>query len=480
MSVRYTRSSRSTYTPPSPEERRKAEERKRKAREREERRKAKGRKQNVVRGLFFLANMATIVLMVSPLFAVVGFLASISTGVVLIVVMAISYRAVNKSVSANPFWGLLVSAGIVGVVIFVGSATIHTVFPKTMPLIDITTTTAGTNVVKVSSIKQSQYLQNTTVVYPYRVGNRFFFYVSDGLGTRQMEIPQNQFMNFGERLWQNLGGSVDINLAERLSTRTEQLAEIVFEEKIGASSDTVFVLDGDVPTVNFQQIFPDELVLRSVSTDERSILEHLEELYTALPLTPEDTVIINGVPSNPSELSRVKLQESRWEQWDGIHQAWNNAANKSGFTVSGNTAQEALNAFETSSSIVIVIAHSDGYSIFFPDGSSLSVDDVSNIQDSVKENNPLVMLFSCETAKVDDSLVSFAKKLVDLGARAVVAPVSTIGARSSSTLLESFLEASTEGLSPVEALQRAIQKTNNISLETWISMIPKTNKDICT
>jgi hypothetical protein len=482
MGVMYTRPSRSTYTPPSPEDRRRQEEarkRREEARKREKKRKARERRQNAVRVLFFLANIATIVIMVSPLFAVVGFLASVGTGVVLIIVMVISYRSVNKAVSANPIWGLVVATGIVGIVIFVGSATIHTVFPTTMPLIDIATTPAGANTARVSLIKQSPYLRNSTVIYPYQVGSRFFFHISDDLGTRQVEIPQNQFMNFGERLWQNLGGNVEVDLAERLSTRTEQLLEIVSEEKLGTSRDTVFILDGDVPTVNFQQMFPDKLVLRSVSMDEGLILGHLEELYTALPLTPDDTVIINGVPNNPSELGRVQLQESDWEQWDGIHQAWNNAANKSGFTVSGNTAQEALNAFETSSNIVVVIAHSDGYSIFFPDGSSLSIDDVSSVQDSIKENNPLVVLFSCETARVDESLVSFAEELVGLGAKAVVAPISTIGARSSSALLESFLEASTEGLSPIEALTKAIQETNNTSLETWVAMLlePKGKED---
>lgn len=472
MSVVYTpRPSRpSRPSKPSPEDRKRQEE----ARRRAEKRKARERNQKRVRWVFALANVVTIAFMVFPLFAVIGFFATIGTGVVLVAIVVVSYRVVNKTVSVHPVLGLLVSGGIVGTVAFVGSAAIHTVFPKTLPTIDIAATTVtGANIAKVDSIYQSQYAQNSTLIYPYRVENRFFFYVSDSLGTRQVEIPQNLFMNLGERLWQNLGGSVNIDLSERLSTRAENLADIVSKEGLVSSSETALVLDGDVPTVNFQQVFPDKLVLRSVSMDESLIVSHLEELYTAPPLVPESTIIINGIPSNASELRQVKLQESDWEQWDGIHQAWNNAANKNGFAVSGNTAQEALNALKTGTNIVIVVAHSDGYSIFFPDGSLLSTDDLSSIRDSIGKNKPLVTLFSCETARVDENLASFAKNLVDLGAKAVVAPVSTIGARSSSTLLESFLKASVEGLSPVEALQRAIQETNNTSLETWIGMIPE-------
>jgi hypothetical protein len=329
------------------------------------------------------------------------------------------------------------------------------------------------NVSKVNSIHQSQYAQSSTVVYPYRVQNRFFLYVADNLETRHIEVPQSCFITFWERLWQNLGGNVSVDLAQRLNAQAEGLVDFASREGIGASSDTILVLDGDVINVNFQRVFPNKVVVRSVSLNEEMITNHLAGLYTSPSLTPENTAIINGVPNNPSELGQIGLENSDWGQWDGIYQTWNDAAGKNGFSVSGNTAQDALSAFETSSNIVIVVAHSDGYSIFFPDGSSLSVDDISNIRDNLRENEPLVLLFSCETAKVDEGLASFAEGLVNLGAKAVVAPVSTIGARSSSLLLENFLKASIEGLSPVEALRRAIQETNNPSLETWVGMLPK-------
>jgi hypothetical protein len=474
MGVVYVQPSRPSRR--SPEDRKREEERSRKAEEerrrREEERRARERNQRRVRWVFIPASIIVMTILVFPLFTVVGFWASVGTGAVLAGIMAVSYLAVNRIAHMRPTLGLLVSAGVVGAVAFVGTAAIHAFFPRTLPPIDVAaSTTTGANIEKVDSICKSQYAQDSTVIYPCLVENRFFFYVSDGLRTRKVEIPQNEFMSFAERLWQNLGGNVDLDLAERLGMRAKNLAGIVSKEGLASSSETVLVLDGDVPNVNFQQVFPDKLVFRSVSMDEGLIINHLEELYNAPPFDPEDTVVINGIPSNASELGQAKLQEGEWEQWEGIYQAWNNAAKRNGFAVSGNTAQEALNAFETSTNILIIVAHSDGYSIFFPDGSSLSTDDLSDAQDSIGRNKPLVALFSCETAKVDENLASFAKKLVDLGAKAVVAPVSTIGARSSSALFEDFLKASVEGLSPVEALQRAVRETSNTSLETWIGML---------
>lgn len=85
---------------PSPEQRRRAE-----------RRRARERNQKRVRWVFVLANIVAIVFMVLPVFTIVGFFAGVGTGVVLVVVVAVSYLAVNKTVSVHPALGLLVSVG---------------------------------------------------------------------------------------------------------------------------------------------------------------------------------------------------------------------------------------------------------------------------------------------------------------------------------------------------------------------------------
>ena len=77
-------------------------------------------------------------------------------------------------------------------------------------------------------------------------------------------------------------------------------------------------------------------------------------------------------------------------------------------------------------------------------------------------------LFSCEAAQVKDGLVPFSQALIELGAQAVVAPVSEIGATSTSKLLEKVLQNSAEGDPPIEAIWQAIQDTGIYGLENWI------------
>jgi hypothetical protein len=428
--------------------------------------------QNTVRGLYALASLIAIGFMVFPLFGIIGFFPAVGTGIVMIVVVVISYRVAEMAISVSPVLGFWVSAGLVGAMVFVGNAFIHATFPATQPEINIADTAIETNISIVNQIYgTSQYI--SAAIYPYQIDNRLFFHVYEPSGTRQVEIPQRLFMNFGERLWTNLGGSIHLDLGERLNGQSNELKELISPRENLYASNIMLVADGEVPTLNFQQVFPGQLVLRSVSLDSNTILTHIEKLWNASPLSPTDTAIINGIPSSPSELTQTRLETSEWDQWNGISNAWNNTITENGFSVSGNSAQDALDALQTSANVVVIVAHSDGFNIFFPDGSSLSTDDLSSIQESIIKNEPLVTLFSCETAKVDENLVSFAKKLVDLGAKAVVAPVSLIGARSSSTMLESFLRASNEGSSPMFALQKAVQETKNLSLETWVGLEPE-------
>jgi len=78
------------------------------------------------------------------------------------------------------------------------------------------------------------------------------------------------------------------------------------------------------------------------------------------------------------------------------------------------------------------------------------------VRAAIRRNRPTVILISCETAKIKDT-ESFAKKLLDMGAKGVIAPDSEIGAKSTSKLLESLLEYSKQGDNLFKALRKALQ-----------------------
>ncbi|MEM7495765.1 MAG: CHAT domain-containing protein, partial [Myxococcota bacterium] len=179
--------------------------------------------------------------------------------------------------------------------------------------------------------------------------------------------------------------------------------------------------------------------------------------------------IINGIPNNSQELIEAKIEHGKWSDWEGIYSSWQSIIDNHNFTsqvtVNDKTNKIVEEALKHSENILIIIAHSDGQTIYFPDGSFLETSDIEKIREDIAKNRPLVALFSCETARMENGLASFSQTLIESGAKAVVAPVSEIGARSTSRLLDQALQNSTVGDSPIEAIWKAIQDTGITGLE---------------
>lgn len=120
---------------------------------------------------------------------------------------------------------------------------------------------------------------------------------------------------------------------------------------------------------------------------------------------------------------------------------------KAGFTVPDETPSEQIqSALTTSSSVLVVVAHSDGNQIYLPDGTtfnpaSLSPEAIS----AISKQRPLIIFLSCDTATPINGSPSLAQRLLDLGQpdlgpRMVIAPNGKLTAEFANRLLQEFFQ----------------------------------------
>jgi hypothetical protein len=320
-----------------------------------------------------------------------------------------------------------------------------------------------------SALDQIKPFSNGVTLHPYVVDNRAFINVTTNSNSYPIEIPLSLYTSFYQRIKLNMGYSVKIDHSDKLAQNLDILRTIIAKDSTLSNKGPILVANGSLQNINYQEIFRDQLVFRSASLDNAVILNNLNALYKTEHLSPQNTHIINGIPNSQTELSNIKLNQSDWGIWQGVHQNWQGVIEKHKYTEHiGKTAFSAIEALKTQSNIVIIVAHSDSHTIYFPDGSHISVADIEEIKEQIKKNNPLVALFSCRTAQMhSDGLTSFSKALIDVGAKAVIAPVTEIGARTTSKLLDNILLNSQHNV-PIEAIHKAIQETGIRYLENWI------------
>lgn len=298
------------------------------------------------------------------------------------------------------------------------------------------------------------------VLSPQVVGNRVFFSVwgKEGpkLKPKYIEVTEDQMLTSKDRVRNILSflpfiTKVDIFVA--LRENPQRLQKILASEDALPDKGVLLVADGAVEDIKYQEVFPRMRIVRSPDLELDRILTNIRAL-TDTRINRENTVIINGVPHDPNELGALGI-EQKWEVWDGVKEKWDNVISKHGFTQLGGTAEDVREALTTVPNVLVIVAHADGQTIFFPDGSKLSVKNLDEIEDEIRRNQPTVIVIGCEVAKVEEDFVSFGRKLIEVGAKGVVAPPYEIEAES--TLLDKLLKYSEED-SILDALYRATEE----------------------
>lgn len=240
---------------------------------------------------------------------------------------------------------------------------------------------------------------------------------------------------------------------ERLRSK---LASLLREANAG---DRVLISTGNMDDVNFQSLFPQAISLTVEKIDEQRILKNLENLSSALPFSTETAAIINGIPL-PEQLGNVHLPTENSEAWNGLQEEFNILIGQAGFIdfARPGSAIQIQSSLSSRSSVLIVVAHSDGFRLYLPDGTPFAIEELSEEQKrDIAQQAPFVVLFSCDTAALNGGS-SFSQKLLDLNARMVVAPNGKLPVDGAYEILKAFLANPKRNTDALEALHEAIRK----------------------
>lgn len=219
----------------------------------------------------------------------------------------------------------------------------------------------------------------------------------------------------------------------------------------------VLISSGNIQGVSFQSLFKDAIPLIAETVEEARIRDNIRLLRERPGIDPSRTSLINGVPK-PSETSNPVA----W--YDENSQAWKSTFDRlfeqigSTFISRNATNEQIRKALTEDLSVIIVVAHSDGREIYLPNDASFNLLDLSDEeQKKIKAQNPLVILFSYETAAPVDGDTSFAQKLLEMGPRSVIAPNGILQVRDAHDILKSFLKSPMKDSNAVQALVDAIK-----------------------
>lgn len=240
------------------------------------------------------------------------------------------------------------------------------------------------------------------------------------------------------------------------------------------SNSVVTVYDGDLGELNPKHILTSHRVVRCVRDDLGGVRQRLAGILTATAPCPVNTNLHIGVPASPEELAAVfdQKHDQEWGAWDNVARAWEQRSLRRGFGDGLEASSDrVIQSLTTQRNVIIVVAHAEGQTIHLPapppEGSRIGPDELEQHREAISANSPFVYLFACETAQISD-MQSFAEKLLECGAAAVVAPQTKIGAISSADLFESFVGSDDEPGDALLRLQSAEESTNYREMEVWI------------
>ena len=311
--------------------------------------------------------------------------------------------------------------------------------------------------------------------------------------SEQLELKQQAIFSIhrdGEKnvihIGSSLYGSVFITLPH--SMNPEEIARALLAEfreaasKLITDDSTLAVIDGDHQTLNYQRIFDQNIVVRSVKADCNRVTANLDLLLKREPPTAENTALHFGLPTNERELKSVFEMGERgevekaapdWTLWNGVSPLWQNRARRHGFDAQPSaSATQVLDSLMKDKNVIVVIAHGDHRSIYLPapapEGSELSADQIIERKIEITANKPVVYLFCCETADISD-LKSFAEILLDSGAAAVIAPQTKIDAERSADFFEGIVQKENNGhKNSLTKFQAAVRQSKYSEMEVFL------------
>jgi hypothetical protein len=257
-------------------------------------------------------------------------------------------------------------------------------------------------------------------------------------------------------------------LAEAFVSRLRHAAGNFF-----SSDSTIGIVDGAYQNINYNHIFPGNIVLRTVQDDCDTFARNLDAILERDGPSSENSSLHVGVPASESELEAVfRTGGGDWDLWNGVAELWKRRANSKGFDrPESASAQDVLVSLATSKNVVIVVAHAEEQTLFMPapppEGSSISADQILERKDEIMANKPLVYLFCCETAEISN-LKSFAQVLLECGASGVVAPQTKIDAERSINFFDNLLERERVSSNALTKLHLAKQRSGYREMEIFV------------
>ena len=259
----------------------------------------------------------------------------------------------------------------------------------------------------------------------------------------------------------------DLSLAEKY----EKIPEVITRQ-LGTyiTTPTILIFEGDVKNVNFAKVFPNQTVIR-IRNDDLDRVKRITLKLESTFFTPKSTVIINGIPAKKTEVAAIGLSEDYFDAWNGVKSKWQQSGTKYGYKTTSGTSTAFSNALQNSPNVVVIVAHADGNTIYWPDGTKTTTEDITNMSAEIQANNPLVVLYSCEGAKIGD-MNNITESLLNAGASGVIAPTTSIEA--SGPTLDLFIQTlyrSSKGQSVLDALKGAEMNLGNFFMEIFAQIL---------
>jgi hypothetical protein len=235
------------------------------------------------------------------------------------------------------------------------------------------------------------------------------------------------------------------------------------------SLSNVVVADGTLLNYPHSSVFAANHVMRSVSLDAERIRAGMQNWISSRPFRLDDVGVVNALPRSEDDLQRLGFDRSDWHSWEPLARQFDQVTSVN-VTEWQPTKANVVAALETKKTVVIVVAHSDGVSLFLPNGETFRVSDLESAREAIRANAPDVFLFGCDTARITET-PSIAHQLLELGAASVIAPVTKISATDALGLFAAFLGAS-DFASPLtvrQAFESALARVQSQPMEIWIA-----------
>lgn len=222
--------------------------------------------------------------------------------------------------------------------------------------------------------------------------------------------------------------------------------------------ERVLVSTGNLTGVSFQSLFADAMPLTIETVDEARVSVNLDRLNTPVLFTLNASVILNGLPKSPDELQKIGLDIKKFSLWEGQQSKFDLIVSQAGFPSVALRDRHLIDSLGNKRSILVVVAHGDEQRMYQPDGKFFDPGALTESEkQSIAQNQPLVILLSCNTGTVPPGEKSLSQKMLDLGAQLVISPNGNLPVTDASEILTQFLK-NAQTMDALQAIQDAIRR----------------------